>query len=949
MDDQPQGPQPYPIQNGLEQSEKEFLEESRDWYQFLLQLSDALRPIADPFAVEEIATRLAMQYLDADRCYYCQVVEGMAIITRDARRDHLPSVAGTYPLSSFPLLKKVVDKGRPFVVDDAHTSPILDEELRAICLQLHVIAFLNVPVIKQGDPVGVLCLVQSRPRIWTEHEIQLQIETAERTWAAVERTSAEAAFRDSQKGFEAIANLVPDLLWDSGPDGFTNWYNQRWLAYTGQRFEEAIGWGWTDAIHPDDRQTSTKLYKQAVETGNVLRQEHRIRRHDGAYRWFVVCVSPLRDERGQVVKMYGAASDIHETKLAEAALQESEKRLRLAIEATELATWEWNLDTDLVYWNEQHFRLFGMEPRPNPLLPAEFMRHVHPREQARINHLLEQAIAGRSVYEAEFCAVLEDGSQRYMSGYGRITEERDGRPITMSGVMVDVDDRRRAQDALRQSEERLQKALSIQTVGVTFFDRQTTIQATNQAFLAMSGVSQQAIDQRSVSLIELTLPPWRPLCQQAITELMMEGRSRPHEKELLRPDGTRWWGLFAGSRLSEDEFVEFVLDVTERRRAEEALRLADGRKDEFLAMLAHELRNPMATIRSGLQILSITDGKDQTSSDTLAMMKRQTDHLVRMVDDLLDVSRITQGKIELRQERVNLVSLIQQAVTGCQPLFDQQGKRLYVKLPLTPIELEGDATRLTQVVTNLLTNGVRYTGEGGQVWLSLSHHQHQAILQVRDNGIGLATDQLTTIFELFVQVDQSTARSKGGLGLGLTLVKRLVALHGGYVEAHSEGLGRGSTFTVHLPTLAVAVEPSARSTPQASDSLTSRHILVIDDNEDAAFTLAMLLKLKGYEAHTRTSGRSGIEAAETLRPSAILLDIGMPDLDGYATCGLIRERPWGKDVMVIALTGYGQAADRQRTREAGFNGHLVKPVDLEALTKLLTDLLSKDQNRAGLE
>ena len=735
------------------------------------------------------------------------------------RADYL-AVKGTYAIKAYysPEFEGLHRAGQIVVVRDTANDERVDAAGYAA---LGIGAFVNVPLMRQNKWLFNITLVDANPRDWREDEIDLMRELTTRIWMRLESARAEEALLDSQKRFESIANLVPDLLWDSQPDGSTNWYNQRWLEYTGQRFEEAIGWGWKAAIHPDDREASARQYEEAVESGTSLRQEHRIRRYDGAYRWFVVSTSPFKDERGQVVRMYGAATDIHESKLAEAAVQESEKRFRLAIEATELATWEWNLDTNQVYWNEQHFRLFGMEPQPNPIGPDVFMNHVHPSERERVSHLLQQAIAERTVYNTEFCALLEDGSTRYMSGYGRIVEERAGQPLLISGVMFDVDERRRTQDALRA---------------------------------------------------------------------------------------------------------------------------ADQRKDEFLAMLAHELRNPMATIRSGLQILTITDGKDQTSRDTIAMMNRQTDHLVRMVDDLLDVGRITQGKIELRKERVNLVSLVQQAVASSQSLFEEQGKRLQVNLPSTSIYLEGDATRLSQVVTNLLTNGVRYTGEQGQVWLSLSHHPHEAILRVRDNGIGLGADQLSSIFELFVQVDHSTARSKGGLGLGLTLVKRLVALHGGHVEAQSDGLGRGSIFTVHLPTLPVAAEPTATSTPQASDSKPSRRILVIDDDADAAFTLAMLLRLTGYEVHTRNSGRTGLEAAEALQPAAILLDIGMPELDGYETCRLLREQAWGQAVVVIALTGYGQAEDRQRTKAAGFDGHLVKPVDLGALTKLLMNLLNKDLN-----
>lgn len=392
------------------------------------------------------------------------------------------------------------------------------------------------------------------------------------------------------------------------------------------------------------------------------------------------------------------------------------------------------------------------------------------------------------------------------------------------------------------------------------------------------------------------------------------------------------------------ELASRIWAQLERTRAEAALRDVDQRKDEFLAMLAHELRNPMSTLLSGLQILTLINGKDQISRDTIAMMNRQTGQLVRMVDDLLDVSRISQGKIELKTGQINLVEVVAQAAESVQALYQEQGRRLHVDLPTAPIEVKGDGVRLGQVVTNLLTNGARYTGESGQVWLRVSHHQQEALIQARDNGIGLSADQLETIFALFVQVDNSLARSKGGLGLGLTLVKRLVELHGGRVEAQSEGIGKGSTFTVHLPTVNTAPEPTSTLAESRLESRTSadtptQPILVVDDNADAAFTLSMFLKLKGYEVHTCHSGQSGLEATETLKPAVVLLDIGMPGMDGYETARAIRSQPWGLAVILIALTGYGGEADKQRTQAAGFNGHLVKPVDLDAIVTLLTDLL----------
>ncbi|RAK00212.1 PAS domain S-box-containing protein [Larkinella arboricola] len=383
--------------------------------------------------------------------------------------------------------------------------------------------------------------------------------------------------------------------------------------------------------------------------------------------------------------------------------------------------------------------------------------------------------------------------------------------------------------------------------------------------------------------------------------------------------------------------VGIITDISELKQAEEALKEASRRKDEFLAMLAHELRNPLASIRLGMGLLSWTDETDPVLEQTVGLINQQVDHLVRLVDELLDVSRISRGKIELKPERVELGALVKSAVEAIRPQYEALDKPLHLTPCPLPLFVQGDPTRLAQVVTNLLTNGLRYTGLHGQVWISLRAKGQEAVLRVADNGIGLAPDQLTAIFELFVQVDVSLARSQGGLGIGLTLVKRLVEMHGGRVEARSPGLGQGSEFVVYLPLLEKPQQNRDAATATTASKPSRHRILVIDDNPGLAFMLSQTLKMRGYEVHTQHSGREGIKAAEELRPTVILCDIGMPELDGYETCQLIRQQPWGQDVLIIAVTGYGQEDDKRRAKEAGFNEHLLKPVDMGALIRLLEE------------
>jgi PAS domain S-box-containing protein len=385
-------------------------------------------------------------------------------------------------------------------------------------------------------------------------------------------------------------------------------------------------------------------------------------------------------------------------------------------------------------------------------------------------------------------------------------------------------------------------------------------------------------------------------------------------------------------------------DNTERKRVEEALREADRRKDEFLALLAHELRNPLAPLRNGLEVMRLATGDPSAVAQAREMMVRQVGHMVRLIDDLLDISRINRGKMELRCSRVLLVDVINSAVETVRPLIDAAGHRLEISLPPEHVILDADLTRLAQVFGNLLTNSSRYTERGGHIWLDAQRRGDVVSVTVRDNGIGIPAESLPRIFDMFSQVDRSIERSTGGLGIGLALVKGLVEMHGGTVTAESAGPKKGTTFTVELPVLA------SHSTPVTLENSESasigdghgRRILVVDDNEDAARSMARLLTLVGNEVRTAHDGIEAVETADEFRPEIILMDMGMPRLNGYEATRRIRERPWGRSVKIIALTGWGQENDKVRSHEAGCDGHLVKPVQLPELDELLAGFTPAD-------
>jgi signal transduction histidine kinase/ActR/RegA family two-component response regulator len=374
--------------------------------------------------------------------------------------------------------------------------------------------------------------------------------------------------------------------------------------------------------------------------------------------------------------------------------------------------------------------------------------------------------------------------------------------------------------------------------------------------------------------------------------------------------------------------------LDERERAAEALRAADQRKDEFLATLGHELRNPLAPLLTGLHLLRLSGGQDPTIGRMTDVMERQITHLVRLVDDLLEVSRITRGVIDVQREPVELGALLRSAVETTRQMFESARHRLSVELPDAPIMISGDAVRLTQVFSNLLTNAAKYTDAGGRVSLVARRRHGQAVVSVRDNGIGISATHLKSVFEMFMQVDRSNRRAQGGLGIGLTLVRSLVQMHGGSVEAHSAGLGKGSEFVVTLP----VIDSGAANDTRAHTPLpefAERRILVVDDNRDAADTLAMLLETLGADVEVAYGGSMALDMLPRFAPDTVLLDIGMPEIDGYEVARRVRLEPRYERVVLVALTGWGQDQDYRLSQTAGFDHHLVKPPDIDELRTAL--------------
>jgi CheY-like chemotaxis protein/nitrogen-specific signal transduction histidine kinase len=389
-----------------------------------------------------------------------------------------------------------------------------------------------------------------------------------------------------------------------------------------------------------------------------------------------------------------------------------------------------------------------------------------------------------------------------------------------------------------------------------------------------------------------------------------------------------------------ERMLGVIGDITEQKKAEQALKDADRRKDEFLATLAHELRNPLAPLRNSLAILQRSAGDAELLDKAGGVMERQLGHLVRLIDDLLDVGRISLDKLALRLEPTDLAAVIEHAVEGCRSAAERAGHAIELRLPEFAVKLQADRARLSQVFSNLIGNACKFTPDGGHIRVEARVEGERAVVAVRDDGIGIDAGDLDRVFDMFAQLDDSLERAHGGLGIGLTLVRRLVEMHGGTVVAKSAGLGAGSEFVVTLPLAPVRAAAPAPAAADGAAAVAQRmRMLVVDDNGDSAESLALLLSLAGHETHIARDGPEALTRADALRPDAVLLDLGLPGLSGYEVCKRLRVEPWARAIPIIAITGWGQAEDRRRSKEAGFDAHLVKPVVLNELTALLEESL----------
>ncbi len=741
-----------------------------------------------------------------------------------------------------------------------------------------------------------------------------------------------------------------------GPDHVFEMANERYFQLVGHR--DVIGKPLRDALPEVEGQGYFELIDQVYQTGESFSRigvPVFLAGMPGqalVERYVDFVTQPLRDSDRIVTGIVIVGVDVTDRQQAADELRQSEQFNRSLMDGTADCVKVLDMDGRLLHMNTPG--LCAMEVDDFGTLCGQEWEAIWPAEaRADIERSVARAVHGDvSSFEA-YCPTTKGTPKWWEVTVSPVREAEGGQIVRLLAVSRDITERRQGEQALHESEARLRAATAAVSDLIWTNNADGLMEGEQRGWAEFTGQSREEYEGFGWS--QALHPEDAQPTVEAWNRAVAEKQMFVFEHRVRRRDGEwRLCSVRAVPILDADntirEWVGVHTDITERKRDEEQLRQlaaelseSSHRKDEFLATLAHELRNPLAPIRTGLQVMKLAAGNEATVEQARSMVERQVTQMVRLVDDLMDVSRISRGTLELRRERVLLATVINSAVETSLPLIEQMGQQLTVTLPGHALVVDADMTRLAQVFLNLLNNAAKYGKRGGHIHLNVERQGGDAVVTVRDSGIGIAAEQMPRIFNMFTQLDGSSEKSQGGLGIGLALVQRLVEMHGGTVEARSEGEGKGSEFVVRLPVETEASKPLDPGDVAAPTVTTSHRILVVDDNRDGADSLSEMLKMMGNDTRTAYDGQEGVDLAAEFRPDVMLLDIGLPKLNGYEACRRIREQSWGKDVVMIAVTGWGQDEDRRRSRDAGFDLHLVKPVDPQLLFKTFAGLHVRKQ------
>ena len=783
-----------------------------------------------------------------------------------------------------------------------------------------------------------------------------------------EQRHIEVNLRDSERQFRQLADAMPQIVFAATPDGHVDYFNKRWYEYTGTPEGEVGFESWKHVHTEAGLAHAMVLWPRALASGEPYEIEYPLRRHDGEYRWHLGRALPVRDETGRVVRWFGTNTDIDDLKRIEAQLAHSREQMKIVVQGANVGVWYCPLPFDKLIWDETVKGHFHLPPETEVTIEM-FYDRIHPDDRAATKAAIERSITQRRGYDIDYRTVSADGNEtKWIRATGRGFYDENGNPTRFDGITIDVTERVKSEIAIRESEERFRNMSDNAPVMIWVTRPDGYCEYLNKRWYDFTGQSEE--EAHGLGWTKAVHPEDSERSGEAFMAANAVRGPFLIEYRLRRKDGEYRWCVDAASpRFGPNgEFLGYVgsvIDITDRALAEQerAILLEKERtarleaervsrmKDEFLATLSHELRTPLNAILGWSQILQGGSRDDEDLGQGLETIERNARAQSQIIDDLLDMSRIISGKVRLDVQGLDLASLVNAAVSTVRPTAENKSVRLRAVVdPMPGVSVLGDPGRMTQVLWNLLTNSLKFTPKGGTVQVVLKRINSHVELSVTDTGEGISADFLPFVFDRFRQADASTTRRHGGLGLGLSIVKQLVELHGGTVSAESGGPGRGSTFTVNLPLTAIqanaadltepsaSVHPSDRSAsipPDMRVDLSGARILVVDDEPDARRLVSRLLTDCG--AVTTLAG-SVTEAMALIAGDGngtgtpfdvVVSDIGMPGQDGYDLIHQLRALPRekGGQIPAVALTAYARAQDRIRALSAGFQMHVAKPVE----------------------
>jgi PAS domain S-box-containing protein len=768
---------------------------------------------------------------------------------------------------------------------------------------------------------------------------------------------AQTRVTESREVFRVTLRSIGDAVMTTDTEARVTYLNEVAEVLTGWSKSDALGQPLDRVFHIVNevtRQPVENPAKRALRQGVVvgLANHTILIRKDGTECPIDDSAAPIKNEQGHVSGCVLIFRDVTAQRLVERDRMNQLHATRLLasiVENSNDAIISKSLDGIIQTWNAAAEQLFGFTAEQ--AVGQHISLVIAPERIAEEEEIIANLRAGKRLEHFETERVRSDGRRITVSLTISPIKDDKGNVIGASKIVRDVTDRKRAESERQNFVSVLENSTDFIGMcdldGVPFF--------VNRAGLELVGL-ESLEEARRTKVQDFFFPEDQSaMMNEFFPRILKDGHGEIEVRFRHFKTGEARWMAYKVLSLTDASgqaigFATVSQDVTERKRLEDNLRLLatdlsenDRRKNEFLATLAHELRNPLAPMSNMLEVLKRADGNTAIVKQAHETIERQLGQLIRLVDDLLDLNRITHDRLELRRSEVELSSVLQQAVEAARPLIDSAGHELTIELPDDPIYLNADRTRLAQVFGNLLNNSSKYTKAKGFISLSAKRVDDEVVVTVKDNGAGIPPDKLNSIFDMFMQVERTSDRSQGGLGIGLTLVKRLVVMHGGTIESKSAGEGMGSEFVVRLPVLNKHAETDGHGSEIPRTTPKQRRILIVDDNRDSADSLAMLMEITNNQAYLAHDGLEAVEAIEKHRPEVVLLDIGLPKLDGHEVCRRVRKEPWGKDIVIIALTGWGQEDDRRKSQEAGFNGHLVKPIDYDKLLELLASLTAGSQ------